>query len=115
GTAKWRHVTDAVRSQVGHRLGKVTLPPDQQGARIYLGGKSFFLGPFLEGGTRQHMEPRLRAVGKGKRGRLIRGKGRSGTILAIPIGGGLIFRREVTQPRTPADHSRAEARAARER
>lgn len=110
-TAKYGHVADAVRSQVGNRLGKTTLQPDEQGARIYLGGKSAFLGPILEGGARQHIEPRLRAVGKGKRGRLVRGKGRTGHILAFMMGGGLIFRRKVTQTGTPAYHWREQAQA----
>src|SRR4029077_3753028 len=109
-TAKWGHVTDAVRSQVKPLAGG-----DLQG-RIYLGGRSAFVGSMLEFGTgpiggtgRQRTIPKIH-LREGRGGR--RSLHRKDTILAFMMGGGLIFRSAVYKhPGTPAFHWREKAQA----
>ncbi len=103
-TAKWGHVADAVRTQVK------PLPGGNIGGRIYLGGRSAFVGAFLEGGTKAHPIPKVRVRGSGNRRTLVR----KATVLAFTMGGGLIFRATADHRGTPAYHWREKAQAALE-
>jgi len=98
-TAKWGHVADAVRTQVKPLSG------GDVGARIYLGGRSAFVGAFLEGGTKAHPIPKVRVRGSGNRRSLVRKE----TVLAFMVGGGLIFRATANHRGTPAYHWREKA------
>src|SRR6185436_755485 len=77
------------------------------GARIYLGGKSAFIGGFLERGTKAHPIPKVRVRGSGNRRSLVRKE----TVLAFMVGGGLIFRATANHRGTPAYHWREKAQA----
>lgn len=100
-TAKYGHVVDAVRAQV------TPLSGGDVGARIYLGGRAAFLGPFLEFGTKAHPIPGVRVRGTGNRRRLHRKE----TTLAFRVGGGIIFRATANHRGTPAYRWRAQSQA----
>ena len=100
-TPKYGHARDQIRSQVGNRLGKLTLPPGELGARVFIGGQAAYLAPWLEYGTRPHDIPKQTGRGKQRtRIQSVRAAGgirraltrSTSVLLAIPSGGGVLFR-----------------------